>query len=155
MRKPARRPIQSASSGSNLLGVGGHLLVQLVAEPAALRLERRQVGGRERHEERLLPVVRHEAVARVQVAELLVGVNLFLGLVRADVAERERGGLQHAVAGRVAGRPGRPWPTARAARRAVAFSTAVAVCSSMNDTSSSRDWNLSVGNGCGGHGNTS
>ena len=43
-----------------------------------------QVGARQRHEERLLPVVRHEAVARVQVAELLVGVDLFLGLVGAD-----------------------------------------------------------------------
>ena len=91
-----------------LVGVHGHLLMQLVAEPPAVRLERRQVRRRERHEERLLPVVRHEAVAGVEIAELLVRVDLFLGLVGADVAERERRGLQHGVAGRVAGTPGRP-----------------------------------------------
>ena len=87
--------------GVELVGVGGHLLVQLVAKPPAVRLERRQVCRSERHEERLLPVVRHEAVARVEIAELLVGVDLLLGLVRADVAERERRGLQHRVTGRV------------------------------------------------------
>ena len=84
-----------------LVGVHRHLLVQLVAEPAALRLEGRQVRRCERHEERLLPVVGHEAVARVEVAELLVAVNLLLGLVGADVAERERRGLQHRVPGGV------------------------------------------------------
>ncbi len=59
-----RRPIQSASSGSNLLGVRGHLLVQFVAQPLALRLEHRQVRRRERHEERLLPVVRRRTRSR-------------------------------------------------------------------------------------------
>lgn len=84
--------------GVELRGVRGHLLMQFVAQSHSLRLEGRQVRARERHEERLLPVVRGEAVAGVEVAQLLMGVNLFLCLIRADEAQRERRGLQHAVA---------------------------------------------------------
>ena len=109
VRRPSRRAIQAASSGSNCPACGGHLLANLGCEAVGpSRLERRQVVARERHEKRLMPAVRHEAVALVQVAQLLVDVHFFLGLLRPEVAERERGGLQHAVPGRVAAdRPAR------------------------------------------------
>ena len=90
-----------------LVGLGGHLLVQLVAEPRPCGSNAGRCGARQRHEERLLPVVRHEPVAGVQVAELLVGVDLLLRLVGADVAEGERGGLQHASTRPSPGRPAR------------------------------------------------
>jgi len=94
--------------GVELARVNRHLLVKLVAESLPLRLECRKVCRRQRHEERLLPVVGREAVARVQIAKLLMGVNLFLGLIGADIPERERGCLQHGIACRVlTHRPGR------------------------------------------------
>lgn len=80
----------------------GHLLAEFVAELAALRFEGRQVRRRQWHEERLLPVVRQETVARVEIAQLVVRMDLFLGELRPDEAERERRGLEHRVAGRVA-----------------------------------------------------
>src|SRR5262245_30271922 len=63
------------------------------------------------HQERMVAEVRDEAIGLVQLAELLVDVDLFLGLVGADAAERERRGLEDAVArgilaDRAAGGPG-------------------------------------------------
>ena len=74
-------------------------------------------------------------------------VDLLLGLVGADVAEGERGGLEHAVAGRVAadragGHPRHPPLDLRACRRRPSRRRRSACCS-MNATSSSRVWNLS------------
>lgn len=76
-----------------------HFLADLGPQPLPARIERRQVCGRQRHQEGVVPEVRDKAIRLVQLAELLVDVNLLFGQLRADAAHRVGGGLEHAVAG--------------------------------------------------------
>ncbi len=87
--------------------MGEHLGPDVLLQALAARLERRQVRRRQRHQKRRVPQVRHEAVGLVQIFQLMVHMKLFLGLIRAEKAQGEGGGLEHANSRRSPGRPAR------------------------------------------------